>query len=396
MPIGHGARTFGGALKISTHCSNTPLCWKTRRQIARPRSGSSVTFIFVLPRSIRGDQESERALYRLLERSMLWGQIEYYSDLYLRQRGENPERLFYKALALYHSEQFDKAQPLYEQLAAQQPLRVDRPDIYDNLARIYQTRACRSKRMSFMCRPLRLPPAMHGYTRDERNSGSKQIGQRPRWRTPRRPWALNPECPEALLFMALRAAEEKDLAAAAAYAKRGLPHAKDPAPFYSLLALVYQNLGQVDEAIALLADMDPVLMADRPQFFVTLAEHQISQGRFDAAAETVAKYRRSHPNHTMIFEYIEARELLAKSKASEAIPKLLTVVQNQPTTAPPLFYLIIAYLQTQQRDLARTHLQNYISLHPRRHPSAEAIPDGVWPPPDWHGSACRGPGVTQQ
>ena len=151
---------------------------------------------------------------------------------------------------------------------------------------------------------------------------------------------------------------------AAAYADKLVKVAPDRQEGYLGLAFLFERKGEADKAIALLSGLDPRVRADNPELFLALAELQIATDRFDDLAQTLEAYKTSYPEHTAIFDYLAGRELMAKGMPSEAAAKLATVVESAPEFVRAQFYEAVAFMQSKQDDRAQGALESYLRNRP--------------------------------
>jgi tetratricopeptide (TPR) repeat protein len=129
-------------------------------------------------------------------------------------------------------------------------------------------------------------------------------------------------------------------------------------------AFLDEREGAADKAIALLSGLDPGMRAENPELFLALAELQVSNGRFDDFAQTIEAYKRSYPEHTSIFDYLAAREMLVKGQPAAAAAKLATVVESTPEFVRAQYYQAVAYMQSNQNELAQSALESYMRSRP--------------------------------
>ena len=130
------------------------------------------------------------------------------------------------------------------------------------------------------------------------------------------------------------------------------------------LAFLDERNGEAEKAIALLAGLDPSVRVDNPELFLTLAELQVSNGHFEDFAQTCQAYRRAYPEHTAILDYLAAREMLARGEPAEAAAKLATVVESIPEFVRAQYYRALAYMDSNQNELAQTALESYMRNRP--------------------------------
>ena len=176
--------------------------------------------------------------------------------------------------------------------------------------------------------------------------------------------AMGGEDPDVLLTAARVAMVDKNWNDAVAYGEQALALAPDNAQTYLALVVAYQRLDTVDKAIALLDGIDPLVKANHPDLFLSHVELLLLTGRYEEAETVLDEYRKTYPEHYILFQYLEARELLAKGDAGQAARKLTTVVETNPNFSQAQYFLALAYLQTQQRERARIALDKFLHNNP--------------------------------
>lgn len=301
-----------------------------------------------------GDAEAVR---RLIEHCMAipsWSDVEYYAARFLAQDPGLAWLTYCRAQALEHLDRRQEAADIYAKLIEAQ---TEFTDVYGRLASIWKTIGFESRATGLLDDLVAGRPddamALLQRARYRFESGNRDAAQEDADKA----LALKPDDPELLLFASRLATARKQWPEAIALAERALPNAPKPIEAYVVILSTCQEQGEIDKALSLIDGMDTRLRADNPEIFVCKYELLILENKIDDADKTLEEYRKVYPRHTMVFEYMEARKLLAQGNALGATAKLTTVTRNLPGFRQAGYFLAIAYLQSDQREWARSTLE---------------------------------------
>ena len=310
------------------------------------------------------DDEALRRVLRYSQDHQQWEQLEYSAAYFLRLRANDamaPTLRYHRALALDRMGNQKEAIDNYSVLV---DAGAETVDAYFNLARLLRQQgfaeqadvAVNQARQRFQDNP-----------RLHFQSGSLYLEKRDLANAEteiKKALERAPDDPDILMAADQLAINQKNWDAAAIYAQKA--SAADPyrAEAYMSAVFLLDRNNETAKAIDLLAGLDPVIRADHPELFMTLAELQIASNRFDDAHDTIAAYQISYPDHMPIFEYLAARELLQKGRAAEAATKLAAVAESSPDFVRARFYQAVAHLQANQDDLAQGSLETYLRTRP--------------------------------
>ena len=310
--------------------------------------------------------EDEAALKTLIDLQIQrrsWADLEYYSGRLLERHPENAYLKYQHAYALDEMGDWQAAQEEYEALI-ESGRAAEYPEVYERLARLLVDQGLRSTADEVIATALEAHPenagvlAAAGRYKVQRGvaaEGNAHI---------EKALELAPEDPHVLNAAAEVARSQGDFAAAEEYAERLVAVDPDNRPGLLGLLSALQQQNKYDEAVQALANVDDHIKADHPELFVSEAELYLTKGEIEKAKEVRELYARYHPDHRPVLQYLEARFLLEEGNATDAIARLLPVIDNSPDFRQPRFYLITAYLRAGDRDQARNALQAYMELYP--------------------------------
>jgi len=170
---------------------------------------------------------------------------------------------------------------------------------------------------------------------------------------------------EAFLIAAQVYARQKAWEKVLQYAEQAAQLLPDDWETHLLYVQALLSQGKRDRAIAYLSGLPAQTLADSPELLMVLAEEQVDDGDFDGLDETVAMFEAAYPERRPVFEYIEARKLMAAGRPADAVGLFERVIEQAPSLQVARYFLSGAYLETGQRDLARSTLETYMKNNPR-------------------------------
>lgn len=309
------------------------------------------------------DGEALRTLIELQIQRRSWPDLEYYAGRLLERHPDSAYLQYHHAYALDEMGDWRAAQQEYEALI-ESGIAVEYPQVYERLAKLMLDQGLRSTADEVIARALEAHPDNAGVlasaARYKVQRGAAAEGKAHLEKA----LELAPEDAHVLAAAAEVARSESDFTAAEEYARRLV--AVDPENRQGLLGLLsaLQQQNKYEEAVQMLAEVDERVKADHPELFVSEAELYINMGNLEKADEVREVYARYHPDHRPVLQYLEARFLLEEGNATDAIARLLPVIDNSPDFRQPRFYLITAYLRAGDRQEARDALQAYLELYP--------------------------------
>lgn len=320
------------------------------------------------------DVTQDEPITRLIdyqEKHHLWSDMEYATNYFLRQRnagkasageqGLNARLRYLHAVALQRSGRAKEAIDAFTELTASGTQFVE---AYGALMNLSQQQGLSEQIQSIMKQvEERFPDNAYLFLFRARQllearsfADAETAFQEALKRAPEDPVILT-EALDASLKM-------RHWDVASEYADRLIKVAPERQEGYLGKSFLFERKGEPDKAIELLSGLDARLRADNPELFLTLAELQVANNRFDELAKTVEAYRSSYPDQTPIFDYLAGRELLAKGNPTEAATRLATVIKGAPEFVRAQFYEAIALIQSKQDDLAQGALESYIKSRP--------------------------------
>ncbi|HIJ64840.1 MAG TPA: tetratricopeptide repeat protein, partial [Candidatus Hydrogenedentes bacterium] len=295
------------------------------------------------------DEAALRSLIELYEKRRAWNDLEYYAGYFIRRYPDRTWLKYERAVALDNMQRGEQAIEAYRELTEAGAAYAD---VYGNLARLLYGDGLRDEAQAVLeeaearfpdAALIRLQwPRYYLGIEDVERAGE----------TIQEVLDLAPNDPEVLSVAARVAVARKQWQEAALFCEQALKQRPDRAETYLVLAGAYQKIGEVAKTLSLLENMDPLLRVDYPEFFLFHHDLLILEERFEEARRVLDEYRAAYPGHAVMFDYMEARELLAKGEATRASVVLTTVVESNPNFAPAQYYQAVAYLQSYKRDRA--------------------------------------------
>ena len=307
------------------------------------------------------DEEARKRLIDFYHKNKFWSDLAHVTGYFRRDDPDDPDLLYYEAIALDRLGRSADAIERYRNLI-ENDYRVR--EQYGNLARLLYNQSLNELAGDVFEKALGVHP------------GNANIYRQRAWfyietnlpdlakQDTQMALTLSEDDPKILVLGAHHAITEMDFELAVSYSEKALaidPELSEP---YLNLVYAYERLGQNAAAVKLLENLDPYFFADNPNFYLVLAELQISTKKFDDFNKTLETYRGAYTNKLEVFAYLEARELIAKDQIIPAISKLSTVVKSAPRFYRAQFYLAMTYLDENQIDLAQTALESYLRHRP--------------------------------
>lgn len=300
-------------------------------------------------------------LIRIHTKRRAWGDLQFFSKLFLQDMPDNETLLYHRALALDKLGRWDEAVEAYRDAIAGG---TGRPEAYGGLARLLWERDLTAQGEAVLDDAIvRDPGNCELYVeRAKMFFESGELEDAERALSAARD--LEPNNWRVLVAASRLALERNDVDEAYLLAVRA--HASTEAEDEANLALLaaFERRGEYEEAIWVIEGLDPYTRADNPMYYLALGQLMLMQGRLDDFEGVLAEYREVYPNHVVMFDYLEARALLTKGSAAHAAAKLTTIVETRPDFREAQYYLAVAHLRAQRRDRASSVLESYLRHNP--------------------------------
>jgi predicted Zn-dependent protease len=287
--------------------------------------------------------------------------LEYYSELYLRDRPDDPMLLNYRARAVDALGRNEDAISAYEGLLENG---VAEPDVYFRLARLYHNRGQIAVATKFLDSSVDAHPddpnvrlqrgRFRGFLRDF-DEAAIDINAAV---------AAMPDDPDALQAQCQLAAAQSDWDTVLRVGEALITLDSQRAEPYLILAQAYSQTDQRQKAIETLQRPDEITRSRVPDLLVTLADLQITDGQLEASEETLETYGSTFGESRILLDYFEGRRLILDEDYEDAISKLAYVVGQRPEFGPAQIYLTLAYFEAGQVDSARITLETYLENNP--------------------------------
>ena len=307
------------------------------------------------------DTEAIETLIGIHLRRRAWGDLEFFSKLFLEQRPDNESIEYHHALALDRMNRWEDAVEAYRELTQSETCR---PEAFGNLAFLLHGRGLTAQAASVIDKAIEREPDDAGMYVERARLLLVNADVEGAERALAEARRIDPDHLQVTLLGARIAVAKNELDDALSLAEQAFVRASNDDEAILVLLTVYERRGEIEDAIWLIEDLDTFTRADNPVYYLALAQLMIMAGRIDEFEEVLSQYREVYPAHRTMFEYLEARALLAKGNASHAAAKLTTVVETQPDFRQAQYYLAVAHLQSQRRDRASSVLEFYLRNHP--------------------------------
>ncbi|MCP4641575.1 MAG: tetratricopeptide repeat protein [bacterium] len=308
-----------------------------------------------------GNDEIREKVIDLYERMGGWDALEYRVGEWLAADPTNPEYKLLRAHALERLGRRDEAIDAYEELAADGSASAE---VYGSLARLLRERGLEAQAEAVLEQAVERRPDDGLVYLELARHHTRPLDVAQVRRDLERAIELAPEEADILLMAAQLATMRRDTDRAVELGRRAVAAQPGRSLPYLALANTYANADRLDEAISLLDAVDRAMAVDAPELLITLADYLIATGRIDEADETIAFYVDAYPDQTPIQDYFVARKAIESGDAASAVSLLSPVTKRLPGFLPARYALAVAYLDTGQRDLARTLLEAYINDNP--------------------------------
>ena len=308
-----------------------------------------------------GDAEIREQLLEFCRRHGLWRGLGYYADYFAEDSGDTPRFRFYRALALEREGQLRAAIRQYEKMLADG---VALPEVYGNLALLLH-REGRGQQAAAMLDALVNTQGEVAWPYLERGRFRMEIRQQAKaLQDAAQVLSVAPDSAAGHALAARAHAATAYWDDAAAHAEHALAQEPGNTQMRLTLAQAYRRRGELDSAIALLSETAPILRIDDRKLLPALAEMQIADNRPEDAERTASEYRRAYPKDYWVFEFLDARRLLARGSGMEAASTFTAVVESGADLDNVRLHEAVAYYQADEPLMARNALESYIASQP--------------------------------
>lgn len=310
------------------------------------------------------------ALMKFYDKYRLWRNLEYYATSFLREHPDQKELLYYKAIALQRMARGSEAAEVYQKAL---DAGVMMPEVYGNLALLLRDgNKAEAAEQILRDAAEKLPDkAMASREQARYYIVSKEYDKAAAAAAE----ALQgmPDDVDTQVFAGQAAMGLEAFDEAERHLKRAVELAPDRVEIVLTLASLYERQTLLEQAVAALDQIPPLIRMNYPEVFFAMIEFQLSLNRLDEAHKTIDAYKLAFPEHETAFAYFAGRELLISGAAKEAAEKLGAVVQRQPDFIRAQFYRAQAYLQNNEPDLAKGTLEIYLHARPD-----DAVAQDMW------------------
>ena len=315
------------------------------------------------------DQDAALKAAEFCEQHALWIDLDYCTSFLLKRYPGDVRLEYWKALAAQRLGDTNGAVERYKKLAAMPSCP---PEVYGALAILlaqqgFAELADRDLNQAIERDPkntqLLIQRARYYLDRAQLDAADQDIQAAK---------ASDPAMAEVLLASAQLKLARHDWDGAAADAQAALESEPNEEAYIILSRANFQR-GKTEETADAISAAEPAFLADHPTLYMILADLQLELERFDDAKTTTATYRLAYPEHLAAFDYLEARELLKRGKPEEAAERLEIAVEKAPDLQPARLQLILAYLQSNRKELARITLISHLQAYP-----SDEQAKGIW------------------
>jgi tetratricopeptide (TPR) repeat protein len=307
------------------------------------------------------DPVLQHKIFELYRKAEVWPDVEYVADMTLLTTPDDPDALFYKALANEQMNRNEEAIEVYQKLADKE---VDRPELYGKLARLLADVNRKESGDELLQKAiLKWPekPELHleyyGFLLRTGDTDAADLELK-------KALELGPENVDVLIASGRDALSDRLTDRALEIGKRIVELDPNRGEGYAIVASALQRSGDEESALEVIAGMDPLVRVDSPHLIVSQTELLIGLKRYPEATKAIEEYVGAYPNQLSMKDYFDGRIALAQEDFSEAITKLNIARGNLPTFPNVVYYLAQAYLRYGQRDQAKVHFDAYLRLNP--------------------------------
>ncbi len=303
-------------------------------------------------------QENLVRTLQFYEKHIFWRDLEYTADFFSEQNVDFDQLDYYRAVAIHKQNRTNDAINAYTKLIEAGKAT---PDIYGNLASLLLEKNFPGQAKNILEKVQQDHPdkaqtfierAKFALSINEISQASQELDAA---------MALDPHDVDVQMMATNLALRNKEWEQAAELAEKAIAQDLENVGGYFFLVSACERLGDYDRALALLDQVEPTVLANNPTLFLTTAEIQIAADRLEDARDTTDKFKASYPQYRSLFDYLNARDALAKSRAEtdrtasyafaeEAATQLVTVIEATPSFERAEFYLAIAYLRMYEKS----------------------------------------------
>lgn len=308
-----------------------------------------------------GDTAMVERLIRHCARTRAWSDLEYYSGYYSKQYPAMELLRYEHAVAL---DQLNRSQEAITEFEALIKEGTSHADIYGRLARLLTDLGLGTRAVNVLEDALKAKPgdpgllaqrALYRLTQNDLAGAQADVDQS---------LAADPSQGATLLIAARAALRQSQWPKAIEYAQRALEQGEDPQQAYVQLLSAYQEQSGYEAALEVMETMDPFVRLDSPDLLLVHHELLTASIQLDRAKEVRAEFLKAYPKNSQLGDYMQAREMLASGEPGPAAKKLNTVAESLPGFRQARYYLVVALLQSYQRERAKSALELLIRSNP--------------------------------
>ena len=296
----------------------------------------------------------------------MWADLEYVSSYFLRYSGDNLKLAYYRAMALERIGRTTDAINAYEALDYDALIadNVVPRNVFLSLAQL------RSEQGFVEQARNTIETAFSTYSDDPQmhlqlaNYYLLMGELDTAWEYLQNIFAEVQDDPNAHLLATQLASRRGDLDLALEHVEKALELDNTLAEAYMNMLVVYEQTDRLDEAAVIFSNIDPYFIIDFPELLLAKAELLLSIEDIDGFEDNLETYKNAYPDSFMLFEYLEARQLLLEGDAGQAARKFTIVVQSNPDFDRAQFYLALSQIQAGDMERAQTALNTYLRRRP--------------------------------
>ena len=316
---------------------------------------------FRIARETPNDSQAVKMSLDFYRKHASWPELLYAADHFLGQKPDDYHLLYYKAIAL---DQLLRKQDAIDAYSLYIEKGADTVDVYGNLARLQKAQGFTEQAAATLEQARKRfpndPKVNFEVARCALQDNQLTVAQLETDKA----LELAPNDVDILLLASQMASRGTRWDDAQRFAEKAFSLDPTRGEAYLLIAQAQERQNKPELAVETLAKIAPSVKMDNPDLFYALAEQQISLKKYDDAHITIEEYRKAYPDSVMIIDYLMAREMLSKGDAANAAQKLSVVAKSLPEFTPAKYYLAVAYIESNQKDLAHATLESFLQAHP--------------------------------
>ncbi len=296
----------------------------------------------------------------------MWADLEYVSSYFLRYVGDNPRLAYYRAVALERMGRTADAINAYEALDYEALIanNVVPRNVFLSLAQLRTEQGFVEQARNT------IETAFSTYSDDPQMHVQLAnyyllLGELDTaWEYLQNAMPQVEDDPNVHILATQLASRRGDLDLALEHVEKALALDNTLAEAYMNLLVVYEQTDRLAEAVEVFSNIDSYFLIDYPELLLAKAELLLSVEDIAGFEENLNTYKNAYSDSYMLFEYLEARQLLLEGDAGQAARKLTIVVQSNPDFDRAQFYLALSQIQAGDMERAQTALNAYLRRRP--------------------------------